>query len=519
MAKPIAQTATATKAVTNTQMAVATLAMLAAGGFAYIAAANTSAVTSGTCVDPDATSPFDQNQLFTPTTTPGMKTDYCYTQPSTGKTYLMEGICNAKGQKATWSKNCAELGADYQCQNGACVKASAVDANVVISVLTDADHASGIRMPNANPQPMGEWNFEAQNQDVTFQRLTFQIVNPDGSDATSTANYGIFSLVQDSNYYNPVAMATAVPGTGNGYVRFEGMNLTVPANTSKKLVLAAVVNGSALMDAGSINAFVVRSDDAGDITARSASGNPLMQNQIDAVNGDDRANSRFAQAPYLLFHNTSPDVSVGSFGGSTLDMSSQASIFKFSITNRGDRELIIKKITTSITASGLNSSSTLAVDTGIIKNWELWDANPAGGLGRKLAEYSTCELIGAGKTTVRRCGAATSTDWVEATFDETNDTSANFNFLSISPNTAKTFILTADTTGIFRGMQKSYGVVVVLPKINGTTGFLSGDMVDEKNWANGGIQYMYSPIGRPYLGPFNASMSYPVIGLTLARSL
>lgn len=130
-------TSTATKAVSNTKLAIATLAMLAAGGAALAAAPLNSSASYGWsgCVDADnsvsgygAYNPFNQNQLFTKGTTKynaGSKIDYCYTYPSTGKTYLFEGVCR-NGSFSTWQKNCAELnlgkpGNNYQCVDGACV--------------------------------------------------------------------------------------------------------------------------------------------------------------------------------------------------------------------------------------------------------------------------------------------------------------------------------------------------------------------------------------------------------------
>lgn len=137
-------TSTATKAVSNTKLAIATLALFVAGGAALAAAplnSMSSAYGWSGCVDPDnvsavygPTNPFDQKQLFSKAVTKynkGSKTDYCYTFPKTGNTRLMEGICNAKGSFATWQKNCAELnrtkqGSNYQCVDGACEDKAAV---------------------------------------------------------------------------------------------------------------------------------------------------------------------------------------------------------------------------------------------------------------------------------------------------------------------------------------------------------------------------------------------------------
>lgn len=123
--------------MSKTKLAIATLVMLVAGGAAFAVAP----INYSGCADSDAQSTFDQNQLFIKATTKyngGSKTDYCYSFPKTGKTYLMEGTCNAKKTFATWQKNCAELnygkpGSDFKCVEGACVDAAA------ISLCNDSD--------------------------------------------------------------------------------------------------------------------------------------------------------------------------------------------------------------------------------------------------------------------------------------------------------------------------------------------------------------------------------------------
>jgi hypothetical protein len=71
------------------------------------------------CGDPDGVDYFTPTTVTTDMYTSG-KEDYCYTYPSSGKTYLFEGTC--KNGKYVWiQKNCKELGSEYSCQAGACV--------------------------------------------------------------------------------------------------------------------------------------------------------------------------------------------------------------------------------------------------------------------------------------------------------------------------------------------------------------------------------------------------------------
>lgn len=126
-------TKTATKAVSGTKLAIATFAMFAAGSVALATVPLTSLYAGAVDGDNSAVTSvgynkFANHQLFYKSTTKynsGSKTDYCYTFPSTGKTYLMEGASN-NGSFVTWQKNCAELnpanpGANFQCVDGACV--------------------------------------------------------------------------------------------------------------------------------------------------------------------------------------------------------------------------------------------------------------------------------------------------------------------------------------------------------------------------------------------------------------
>ncbi len=141
-------TSTATKAVSNTKLAIATLAMLAAGGAALATVPLNNTDKWAGCVDSDNqfnnSTPFRQDQLFSKGETKyksGSKMDYCYTFPTTQKTYLMEGTCNASKSFVTWQKNCAELNAgkpenNYQCVDGACVNTTVATST---ATCTDSD--------------------------------------------------------------------------------------------------------------------------------------------------------------------------------------------------------------------------------------------------------------------------------------------------------------------------------------------------------------------------------------------
>ncbi|MBT4824410.1 hypothetical protein HN695_00020 [Candidatus Woesearchaeota archaeon] len=126
------------------------------------------------CQDPDASTTYDTQQLFEKSTTTyngGSRTDKCYTF-SNGKEYLFEWICR-NGKINRWQKNCAELnlgepGADYQCDDGACVDmAEPEEEEEVSELLCDED----VETPSS-------WDYKQKilfTNDQTGQFVTKQI--------------------------------------------------------------------------------------------------------------------------------------------------------------------------------------------------------------------------------------------------------------------------------------------------------------------------------------------------------
>ena len=175
-------TSTATKTVSGTKLFIATMAMFGAGSVALATLPMTN-FWSG-AVDPDAASTFDVNQLFVKSTTKyngGSKTDYCYTVPTTRKTYLMEGV-SRNGKFTTWQKNCAELnlgkpGFDFQCVDGACVnKATSSTPTLTLNKLS-ATNTISIVLGNATSsnQLFGSFELKTGDQDVLLNDINFNV--------------------------------------------------------------------------------------------------------------------------------------------------------------------------------------------------------------------------------------------------------------------------------------------------------------------------------------------------------
>ncbi len=230
------------RVVSNTKLAIATLAMLGAGAVALATVplnSNSSYGFSG-CYDADNSAygygynnSFNQNQLFTKAITKynaGSKTDYCYTFPSTGKTYLMEGACNAAGSFITWQKNCAELnlgktGVNYQCVDGACVKVISVPQTTLTVTKNSASPNQAVKGINVL---LSKFNLTASAAEgVGINQIKF-IVAPSSN------------LVQNWVLKaDGIQLGTTLPyNTTDGYLMFSlSPNFVVPAGQSKTISL------------------------------------------------------------------------------------------------------------------------------------------------------------------------------------------------------------------------------------------------------------------------------------------
>ena len=209
-------TSTATKVVSGTKLFIATLAMLGAGSVALA----TVPLNYGNCVDSDAKSTFDVNQLFVKSTTTygsGSKVDYCYTFQSTGKTYLMEGV-NRNGSFSTWQKNCAELnlgktGVDYKCVDGACVNMAAVVTSTQPTLLIVNNQADG-QLTFGHNVLLGTYALAIGKGDVLIKNLVF--------DTTTTLPTGTFSnwILQ---YKDGEEIASGAIDSQTGQVKFSNL--------------------------------------------------------------------------------------------------------------------------------------------------------------------------------------------------------------------------------------------------------------------------------------------------------
>lgn len=390
-------------------------------------------------------------------------------------------------------------------------------ANLLLTAVNDSTTVSSIRMPSTSAVQLGKWKLEAQNDTIGVSKITFQLRDHGYGDDTTAGNFGTMYLYDSTNMSTPLGTASYVAGTGNGYVQFVGFNLSVASNQSKYLVLQGTINGGSTLNAASKNVFVIKSDATTDMTASASSGGTLTTSQIDAVAGDDTTNSRFATSTWYLFHNVAPTIANYSLG-TALESSATAKLFRFTITNNGDREMKLGTMTMNIASSGMTAAS---ASTGTIGSWKLYEANTTGGLGTLLDATSTCELQGGADNSGCYYNSATGNS-IDVEFGPATRNSGSWSdgYILIEPGSSRTFIATADTTAIFNG--KTTGQVSVTAKFDGATGFSTTAGSDgDTYWSDGVIYYYYKQTaGGSYNSTYyTASDSYDVLGDTLKASL
>lgn len=410
--------------------------------------------------------------------------------------------------------------------------------NVIISAATDSTTVSAIRTPSTAAVQLGKWKVEAQNEAVTLNKLTFHVIRPDATRTvrTDAAEFGTLYLYDSTNMTTPLASGSYVPGTNNGYVRFtKDAMLSISADQTKYLVLMGTINGSGVMNPATTSAFIINTTSTTNFEMLRASGGVVdaMNGQVDfGAAGQDLEDS-VVTSTWYLFHNTAPVIAKQSVG-SSLVIDTQSQIFKFTVTNPGDREMRLGTTTINVSANGLAAAGT---SSGTIHSFALWEANTAGGLATQLATSSLVHntngsgvsagtsclaggvtaVAGAG---VQNCVNAT-TSSLNLAFGQMSDTDFGnlFSNLTIPAGGSRTFVLVADTSAALAG--KSTGSVSVTAKLDGATGFSTGNATHEGYWADGVVQYFYTPAngGSENTVPYSASDSYDVAGDTLSKTI
>ncbi|MDO8557920.1 MAG: hypothetical protein Q7S09_01855, partial [bacterium] len=344
----------------------------------------------------------------------------------------------------------------------------------------------------ANGVLMGTWKFEAKNEDLSLKKVTFTVLRGDGLPASNapTGNFGQLSLKDGST-------TLATGSLVNQSVVFSGFNLTIPASGSKNLSLYSDLTSSGTQSPGSIAMWTIATDTTPtDIDVTGSAGQLTKANIDGGTNsaGASGAESTFATSTRFLYHNSKPVVAAASNtpSGSKTPQSTDT-LFIFTITNSGTRDMRISSLSVTVSVSGNMTNG-----ASVVSDIDLYDGTQKiGDNGKNFSGADTFTFLG---------GASGTKEFV---FNTSNDTTNNsFDNFVISAGASKTFTLKADTSNVRAGLTTS--LATVSTKVNGTTGFSTGT-----TWNEGDVEYYYTPVFATEQGPFSSSDSYPVNGGTL----
>jgi len=379
-------------------------------------------------------------------------------------------------------------------------------ASVTIGGYTDATTIGQVLTPSGSTQvQLGKWEVVTLYDSATFNKLRLEL-NTTGTQAigvdTASTNFGQLALYDSADMTKSIATGTYIAGSGNGYVEFSGMDWKTPANSTKYLVLKGVVAPSSnTFSRADVSAWALITTSTTNFEAYSGNGTNITTTGVSFESNT---------STYNLFMDNEPVVSVYNVG-STLELSTQAKIFGFTVTNPGTVPLSFASTTISVSVSGLTSSNS---NTGTIDGFQLWEANSSGGLATLIASStSTCLAGGAGVT-----GCSDTSNSASVSFGSHNDVNSLMDSLNIPAGDSRTFILIADTEDVLDG--KSQGTVTVSGRIDGDTGpDLAGNNTGIVDWESGNFFYTFIPAGTNNdTSAYRELDSYDIVGSGLSRS-
>lgn len=361
-------------------------------------------------------------------------------------------------------------------------------AAVQIMPAFDATTVSGIRLPSETPIQLGKWKITTGNSPLNLKKIMFQTVGPNAVPVNDATEFGALTLYDAADMTTPLATGNYV----NGYATFQKSYIwSIPANTTRYLVLRGKVTDSGIMKPAAIRAWSMRVTAPSSLELMMSNSGQMVSNE--QITTDTGLAPNGVKSTYYLFHNAAPVIA--SLPLPALTVSSQAPIFKFSVTNPGTRPIRLATTTIDVAVSGLTSGSS---GTGTINNF-------------KLFESTNNIMIGLAKS------AMSANAWsgpLSLVFGAGNQLNGGFTNLMIDPGATRTFTLTADTTNML--ISKSNGFVGVSASLKGQTGYKAGDNVAEAYWGNGAINYFYMPLaGSENVTAYSASDSYDVYGPAL----
>lgn len=369
--------------------------------------------------------------------------------------------------------------------------------------------------PSQYGQTVGVWDATATERPVSLRKISFAIKSYNGPQPIS--DFGAFKL-NISGTKTGYVQAVGVLIPNSNIVRFvlpQPVEIPVfgstPSSTAR-IALSAVPSDSGILSPAAIRAFEIAPDTADNIEAMDlVSGGILPPEKILVGTNSSAKLDQPLTAGALLMHDVFPIINKNYLQLSALEISQNARLFKFNIIAQGTRELTVEGVNLNVKVSGLEAS---AAGIGTIGNFRLYEANASGGIGQLVGKAAPACLAG-GKNAPSLAGMPCRFGSEDTIYFK--GTVASGTPFTIPANSSRALILVADTTNIFNG--KMIGSVSVQASLVGETGLKVGNNGYEKNWADGGLIYSYTPVAGSKVGPFSAADTYSVYSETLTRSL
>lgn len=362
---------------------------------------------------------------------------------------------------------------------------------------------------------VGIWEATAIERPVSLRKISFAIKSYNGP--STITDFGTFKL-SISGTKTGYVQGTGILVPNSNIVRFVlAQPIEIPAlgtspSSTARIALVASPTGSGILPPAAIRAFEIAPDTTENIEAMDLVSGGILPPEKILIGTDSPAKSDLPLTMgALLMHDVFPVINKAYVSNSTLELSQNARLFKFSVTAQGARELTVEGINFNLKVNGLQATTTGA---GTISNFRLYEANSAGGLGQMIGQaHPTC--LAGGKPAVSPTGKPCRVATEDTVYFK--GTVASGTPFTIPAFGTRTLILVADTTNIFVG--KTSGSVTFSASIPGETGLNVGNSGYEKNWNDGGLIYSYIPVGGSKAGSFSASDSYSVVSAPLSRSL
>ncbi len=359
-------------------------------------------------------------------------------------------------------------------------------ASLTISRAADAP-SSQIVLAGEDGVVLDKIKFEASYEDLTLKEITLQLTSASTTLWSYTTSVAA-NIEKVYLYDGDTLLNEGGTPVANGQVAITGLNVTLPADSTKVLTVKADITGSGTLTSKSVGGIKVYPTSTDYLAVYSSTG--LMSSGITLTTTTADATS-YAQSNYFLFTDAAPTVTVpsGWDGTRTGSPAGQEPIAKYTVTNNGSRTLTLTDLDLTVTLSGVSSN------TSTVKNFRLYDSSDT------LIATSTTDVANATTVTV------------------TFDIDGYGTIEEIAANGgSETYTIKADTTSIEAGESNPAQTTARLStSIGGSKGYSSTDTTgdDELYWADSDITYKYTPSGKSPETGLKACDSVTVYGATL----